>query len=35
MLIHAETAALAMANVARALADGRIVPIEVLAHRRD
>jgi len=35
ILIHAETAALAMANVARALADGRIVPIEVLAHRLD
>ena len=35
MLIHVETAAVAMANVARALADGRIVPIEVLARRRD
>jgi len=35
MLIHAETAAVAMANVARALADGRIVPIEVLARRRE
>jgi ubiquinone/menaquinone biosynthesis C-methylase UbiE len=34
MLIHGEIAAQAMANVARGLAEGRIVPIEVLARKR-
>jgi ubiquinone/menaquinone biosynthesis C-methylase UbiE len=34
MLIHQETAPEAMANVARALNDGRIVPVEILARRR-
>jgi hypothetical protein len=34
MLIHQETAPEAMANVARALNDGRIVPVELLARRR-
>jgi ubiquinone/menaquinone biosynthesis C-methylase UbiE len=33
-LIHGETAARAMANTARALAESRIVPIEVLAGKR-
>jgi ubiquinone/menaquinone biosynthesis C-methylase UbiE len=33
-LIHGEIAAAAMANTARALADGRLEPIEVLATRR-
>jgi SAM-dependent methyltransferase len=33
-LIHGEVAAAAMANTARALADGRLEPIEVLATRR-
>ena len=33
-LIHGELAAAAMANTARALADGRLEPIEVIAHRR-
>jgi SAM-dependent methyltransferase len=33
-LIHGEIAAAATANVARALADGRLDPIEVLARRR-
>ena len=33
-LIHGEVAAAAIANVARALADGRLDPIEVLARRR-
>lgn len=34
MLIHGEIARQAIANTSRALADGRIVPIEVLAHKR-
>ncbi|MGE5087976.1 MAG: class I SAM-dependent methyltransferase [Candidatus Levyibacteriota bacterium] len=34
MLIHGELAADAMRNTARALNDGRIVPIEILARRR-
>jgi len=34
MLIHAEYAKPAMANSARCLADGRIVPIEVLSRKR-
>lgn len=34
MLIHGERAKAAMGNVARALADGKIVPIEVVARRR-
>jgi len=33
-LIHGEIAAAAIANTARALADGRLEPIEVLANRR-
>jgi ubiquinone/menaquinone biosynthesis C-methylase UbiE len=35
MLIHGEIAAQAMANSARGLAEGRIVPIELLARKRD
>ena len=34
MLIHGDAAMPAMANAARGLADGRIVPIEVLARKR-
>ena len=34
MLIHGDTAKPATANAARALADGRIVPIEVLVRKR-
>lgn len=34
MLIHREIAGPAMANIARALADARIVPIEILATKR-
>ena len=34
MLVHGETAAAAMANVARALASASIVPIELLARKR-
>lgn len=34
MLIHGDIAAQAMANVSRGLAEGRIVPIEVLAQKR-
>jgi SAM-dependent methyltransferase len=34
MLIHGDLAKQAMANVARGLADGKIVPIEVLARKR-
>jgi len=33
-LIHGEIASAAMANTARALADGRLEPIEIIAHRR-
>jgi hypothetical protein len=32
-LIHGDLAAAAMANVARGMSDGRIVPIEVLCRR--
>jgi hypothetical protein len=35
MVVHAELAKAAMANSARALADGGVEPIEVLARRRD
>jgi ubiquinone/menaquinone biosynthesis C-methylase UbiE len=35
MVVHAEVAKAAMANSARALADGGVQPIEVLARRRD
>jgi ubiquinone/menaquinone biosynthesis C-methylase UbiE len=35
MLMHGDIAKQAMANVARGLLDARIVPIEVLARRRD
>lgn len=34
MLIHGDIAPAAMANSSRALADGRVVPIEILAHKR-
>ncbi len=34
MLIHGETARAAMANTSRGVAEGRIVPIEVLSRRR-
>jgi hypothetical protein len=34
MLIHGDIAPAAMANSARALADGRVVPIEILARKR-
>jgi ubiquinone/menaquinone biosynthesis C-methylase UbiE len=34
MLVHGEIASEAAANTARGLADGRIVPIEVLAHKK-
>jgi hypothetical protein len=34
MLIHGDRAAAAMRNTARGLADGAIVPIEILAARR-
>ena len=34
MLIHGDLAAQAMANTARGLSDGRIVPIEILARKR-
>jgi hypothetical protein len=34
MLIHGAIAAQAMANVARGLAEKRIVPLEVLARKR-
>ena len=33
-LIHGEIAAQAMANTARGLLERRIVPIEILAHKR-
>ena len=33
-LIHGEIAPIAAANIARALADGRLQPIELLATRR-
>lgn len=33
MLIHGDTAAKAMANIARGLSEGRVVPIEVLARK--
>lgn len=35
MLIHHEFARAAMANSARGLADGRLVPVEILCRRRD
>jgi hypothetical protein len=34
MLIHGDIATQAMANTARALAEARIVPIEVLGRKR-
>jgi len=34
ILIHAENARAAMANISRGVAEGRIIPIEVLARRR-
>jgi hypothetical protein len=34
MLIHGELATQAMANTSRGLLEGRIVPIEVLARKR-
>lgn len=34
VLIHAEIAARAIANTARAIHEGRIVPIEVLCRKR-
>jgi ubiquinone/menaquinone biosynthesis C-methylase UbiE len=33
MLIHREQAAAAMSNIARALGDGRVVPVEIVARR--
>jgi ubiquinone/menaquinone biosynthesis C-methylase UbiE len=33
MLIHREQATAAMANIARALGDGRIIPVEIVARR--
>jgi sarcosine/dimethylglycine N-methyltransferase len=33
MLIHREQATAAMANIARALGDGRVVPVEIVARR--
>jgi len=33
MLMHADVAAAAMSNSGRALAEGRVEPIEVLAHK--